>query len=409
MKKILFTFISLTLLSFSHQLKASYRVVGYLADWGSNATNMINNMNYDALTHVNYAFAIPNGGTGGISISYPNRLTSLVTKAHAAGVKVNISVGGAGVTQTQAFSDISSSPTLQATFINNIVNFVKQYDLDGVDLDWEFPSTGEESKLESMLFDLRLKLNQEESGYRYMELTVATNGSDYYGKTLTYTATSYLDYVNIMSYDNYSSPGDHHSTVSYATACLDYWKTIRGVAASKLVLGVPFYSRPDWTAFRTISNSNAADAYNDADGIYNNYYYNSKPVLVQKANLVKNTYQAGGMMIWELSQDRTDEYSLLDVIGVQMGTYVGINEITQTSFNAYPNPFSESITFDFSTIQTSDENVLFEIFDITGKTVYSNTVSSKQLLILNNNFEAGMYLCKLTSSNESFNLKLIKE
>ena len=408
MKKTALLLFVLCLTQF-YKLNAAYKVVGYLADWGYNAPNTINNMNYDALTHVNYAFAIPDGSNGSISISYPNRLTSLVTKAHAAGVKVNISVGGAGTNQTNAFTAITSDQTLQATFINNIVAFVKQYNLDGVDLDWEFPPFGMESNLEALLFDLRLKLNQSEAGYRYMELTVATNGTDYYGKTLTFTSTTYLDYINIMAYDNYTTYGSHHSTTSYATTCLDYWKTIRGVSASKLVLGVPFYSRPNWEAYTTISNSNPSAAYNDADGVYSGYYYNSKPILEEKADLVKTTYKAGGMMIWELSQDRTDQYSLLNVIGAKMGTLSGVNESEQKTFAAYPNPFSNNITFDFSSLELNEEMVKLELSDITGKVVHSEMISSKSTFNLSINLEAGMYLCKISGSEESYNIKLIKE
>lgn len=395
-------------------LAANYKVVGYFPDWSGNANSMLNSINFDALTHINYSFGIPNTGTGSIYIASPTLLKNMVTKAHAAGVKVNISIGGAGSGSTAIASICASNK--QARMVDSIENFIKRYNIDGVDLDWEFPESQTEiTYLENLLMDLRIKLNDMENAYgRYIELTVATNPTDYYGKTLTTTATSYLDYINIMAYDG-GSP--HHSNTEYANTGLNYWSVLRGIPASMLVIGVPFYSRNSglgYSSYRSFSNSNPAGAYSDADGYFTasgyTHDYNSRPILEEKADLVKTTYHAGGMMIWELTQDRTDQYSLLDAIGQLMQTYVGLDEINSNiEIASYPNPFSETTTINLPKLNLSDELVTIEVFDVSGKSIYKEQHNPKEVFTFSKEISQGIYFCKITSSSALYNVKLVKE
>ena len=395
---------------------SDYRVVGYFPDWGGNLNSFLNSVNIDALTHINYSFGIPNTTTGQIYIANPNLLKSMVTKAHAVGAKVNISIGGAGGAST-AIATICANTTKRDAMVDSIENFIKRYNIDGVDMDWEFPESNTEiARLEDLLMKLRIKLNAMESGYgRYIELTVATNGTDYYGKSLTTTAVSYLDYINIMTYDG-GTP--HHSSVEYANTGLNYWSVLRGIPASMLVVGVPFYSRNSglgYYDYRAFSAGNPSGAYNDEDGYfsYNGYThdYNSKPILEEKAALVKNTYKSGGMMIWELTQDRTDQYSLLDVIGAEMGTFVGTkeagNEVDEIAF--YPNPFSSETHLNLQQLKTVDDNVSIEISDLSGKIILSKIHSSAQKFTLDLNLSSGVYICSIKDSKSVYKTKLIKE
>lgn len=415
MKNKLNLLVLLVLALFPFTSKASdYKVIGYFADWTSNANSMLDNINYDALTHINYAFAIPNQGNGYISVGNSALLKKMVTKAHAAGVKVNLSLGGASASYT--FQPICADNTLRTRLIDSTTNFIKKYDLDGLDLDWEFPTNSAEmTMLENLLKDFRIKFDGIQGSYRYIELSVASNPTDYYGHTLTDDAITYLDYLNIMDYDG-SAP--HHSSVNYAETGLDYWIS-RGVPASMLILGVPFYSKYSGvgynsSSYRTFSNSNPSGAFNDDDGYFdvNGYThdYNSKPILVEKADLIKNVYHSGGMMIWELTQDRTDQYSLLDVIGTEMETSVGTKEVKEVQgIVSYPNPFNEETYIDLRQLKSNDANVVIEISDVSGKVIYSQQHSSNQVFVFNQNISAGMYFCKINDSKVTYNTKLIKE
>ena len=56
-------------------------------------------------------------------------------------LKVLISCGGWGP-YYQDFSEISGSEANRTKFSNSVVKFLREYDFDGIDIDWEFPVTG---------------------------------------------------------------------------------------------------------------------------------------------------------------------------------------------------------------------------------------------------------------------------
>jgi len=60
----------------------------------------------------------------------------LLTRAHAAGVKVLLLVGG----DPTVFSTIAADPSLRATLVANLSSFITEYGYDGVDIDWEYPN-----------------------------------------------------------------------------------------------------------------------------------------------------------------------------------------------------------------------------------------------------------------------------
>lgn len=72
----------------------------------------------------------------------PGKLSELVSLGHAAGVKVLIAVGGWNGGDDSAFETIAVDPGLRQTFVSNLINFAADYDLDGVDIDWEYPDDG---------------------------------------------------------------------------------------------------------------------------------------------------------------------------------------------------------------------------------------------------------------------------
>jgi chitinase len=91
------------------------------------------NIDFTALTHIIHFSVVPNANgtlnSGANGITSANS-TDLVTRAHAAGLKVLICVGGAG--SESAFTN-TSLPAL----INNLTNFMATRGYDGVDIDWE--------------------------------------------------------------------------------------------------------------------------------------------------------------------------------------------------------------------------------------------------------------------------------
>src|SRR5690349_5788026 len=127
MKKNLPVSIFLLLLLFAsvQRATAQFRVIGYVPSWAGD----VNSVQYSKLTHINYAFLLPTA-TGGLQpIENPAKLQSLVSLAHANGVKVLISVGGWNDGNDSGFESIGGNATYRNTFVTNLVNFANQYSL----------------------------------------------------------------------------------------------------------------------------------------------------------------------------------------------------------------------------------------------------------------------------------------
>ena len=118
-------------------------VVGYLADWGMPLATLAASTYLKNLDFVHYAFAIPNPD-GTITppfnaASNPAGFAAALAAARTQnpGLKIVISVGGAGSANTAAFESIAASADLRSMFANAIASLVASGGFDGVDIDWE--------------------------------------------------------------------------------------------------------------------------------------------------------------------------------------------------------------------------------------------------------------------------------
>ncbi|TWI90920.1 glycosyl hydrolase family 18 protein [Chitinophaga japonensis] len=273
---------------------AQFKVVGYMPSWSGN----VNAIQYSKLTHINYAFLLPTA-TGGLQpIENPSKLQSLVSMGHANGVKVLIAVGGWNNGDDSGFESLAANSSYRAAFVTNMLNFVNQYGLDGVDIDWEYPDQGASANnFVALMTQLSAALHAQGK-----LLTAAVVGTG--GESILSSVFSQVDFLNLMAYDfnNYD-----HSTYNYASQSLAYWKG-KGLPAAKAILGVPFYGRPSWESFATLI-ARGASPYADT---YNGVGYNGITTIKSKTDLAYT--QGGGIMMWELSQDAVGAYSLLSAI-----------------------------------------------------------------------------------------------
>ncbi|MBO9204793.1 MULTISPECIES: glycosyl hydrolase family 18 protein [Niastella] len=272
--------------------EAQFKVVGYLPTWAGS----VSNIQFSKLTHVNYAFLIPTSNGGYQPIENASKLQSLVTAAHANGVKVLVSVGGGG--GGDGFHGIVASSANRINFANNMLAFANQYNLDGIDIDWEYPSDGTEAN-NFLLMMQQLSTTMHNNGKL---CTIAVIGN--YGTHIVTGVFDTVDYLTIMAYDD----NDYeHSTYNLAVQCMNYWRG-RGVPAAKAILGVPFYGRPTWETYAQLL-AKGADPYSDT---YNGVGYNGITTIKNKTNLAFD--QGGGIMMWELSGDVSGQYSLVSAI-----------------------------------------------------------------------------------------------
>ena len=88
------------------------------------------------MTHIDYAFGHVNETFNGITISRPERLEAIV--AAKGDVKVSLSIGGWG---SGRFSEMAATEAGRKAFALDCARVIRQYGLDGIDLDWEYPTS----------------------------------------------------------------------------------------------------------------------------------------------------------------------------------------------------------------------------------------------------------------------------
>lgn len=269
------------------------KIIGYTPSWST----VESTIQYSKLTHINYAFVLPNDDGSLGNLPSPELLRAIVTNGHAKNVKVVVSVGGWNNGNDSSFVKFAATDAGRTRFTNAVINLVDMYNLDGIDIDWEYPDPGVEadnySKLMKQLSDAMHSMNKI--------LTAAVVGEGGTGAGVKNEVFGYVDFLNLMAYDK--NDGDH-SSYAYAQESINYWAN-RGLPTAKLVLGVPYYARPSWSAYNTKVGQNSANACRDTDG---SDYWNGIPTIRKKAQLARNY---GGIMTWELSQDTSGSNSLL--------------------------------------------------------------------------------------------------
>lgn len=283
----------------------SFKVVGYL---GGGNFGKLDSIELKKLTYLNLAFANPDKD-GKLVMDDGADVTIGTKKGHEANLKVFISLGGGGRPDTVIWKSILKRKN-RSSFIRNIVRYVEENNLDGVDVDIEgnlFPYIGK--TYGPFVVELRKALHSKGKG-----ISCALGAMDL-NEVVTQEALEAYDFINIMVYDKTGiwRPNDigPHSPFSYAEEAIQYYTVDRKIPPARLTLGVPFYGF-DFTPparyidFSEIIKDDPTNAYRDSTGMR---YYNGIPMIVQKTELAKKTL--GGIMIWELASDTKGDLSLL--------------------------------------------------------------------------------------------------
>lgn len=324
---VLLLLAGITVFSFAAFKKQSHppdrmRVVGYLFRKKIDMSKIP----YKYLTHINYSFALPApGGTGEIlPVPLPGKLKELVTNAHAHGVKVFISIGGweigDGGGNDNRFETLANSAVSRTKFARNTMNIIRKFNLDGADIDWEYPNPIEPSASNYVLLMKELSDSLHASGKKLTAAIVSFQ--DRYGYGIKKEVFSYVDWMNIMAYDYENGKNMSHSPYYLAVRSLEYWVKDRGLPKEKAVLGLNF-------GFYKFLIRHGADPYADSyitdvskwgfrrsgDGNkpkIDTLYYNGITTVKAKTKLAME--EGGGIMMWAVSGDTTGRYSLLKAI-----------------------------------------------------------------------------------------------
>lgn len=293
-----------------------FKVVGYYPSW---KPDRLQTVDFGIVTHVCYAFAIPTAEGGLLDLENPDIARKLIRSAHDNGAKVLLSVGGWSYNDTpleNVFMEATADETRLSYFVENILSMCQEYGFDGVDMDWEHPRADGSSarQYEALMLALAEELHAQDKLLTAAVLSgVTADGNVYYDAAAhTNAVLNAVDFINVMAYDG--GDGERHSSYQFAVDCGTYWKETRCLPSCKIVLGVPFYARPGWTDYGTILDA-APDAYRGDHIAFNGteVYYNGPDTIADKTLYAMENL--GGIMVWELTQDTTDEgKSLLHAI-----------------------------------------------------------------------------------------------
>ena len=234
-------------------------VVAYVTSW----SEVMPDPQY--MTHINYAFGHVNESFNGVKIDNEDRLRQIVDlRKQKPELKVLLSIGGWG---SGRFSEMAANDEYRRAFAADCDRVVKEFALDGIDIDWEYPTSSmanissspdDTENFTLLMQDIRAAIGNEK------ELTLATVASARYIDFKAILPS--VDFVNIMAYDMASAP-KHHSAlypsghsgdITSDGAVTAHLKA--GVPPSKLVMGMPFYGRggdgyPSFQDYNKVGNT----------------------------------------------------------------------------------------------------------------------------------------------------------
>ena len=273
-------------------------VVGYFIEWGiyGRAYDAQTSVPIHMLTHLNYAFAqvspqnrialidpyadieadLPGNDP---SLPFKGNFNQLVgLKKRNPSLKTLISVGG--WTKSKNFSTMAKIEEGRRTFASSCVNFIRTYQFDGVDLDWEYPGGGgmegtdfdpqaDKTNFTLLLKELRSQLDEagEKDGKYYLLTAATAAGMDKITHLELAKIGRYLNFINIMAYDMhmgftqltnhqgplYVNPSNPEPDIGplYLKSKGNIDAVVKayvegGFPREKIVIGVPFYGRA-WT------------------------------------------------------------------------------------------------------------------------------------------------------------------
>ena len=248
------------------------------------------------LTHINYAhgrFANPSTGDGGIVIADVALMKKVVAlKSVNPKLKVMLMIGGWGM-KADGFSMMARDELKRTEFCKSVKSHIDKYGLDGVDIDWEYPTKSAEGTAyhvdDKTNFNLVLKELRETLGTSKIISFASSSSAEYVDWP---TAIKYIDYVNVMTYDMGCAPDKHNSPL-YASATFNQTscdKSVslhvsKGVPVGRQVLGIPFYGKAEKNPVHKIYEYEVK--YNEMASILNDNYYAKNKLDVTGNNIRK--------------------------------------------------------------------------------------------------------------------------
>ena len=379
-------------------LFAKGAVVGYVYGLGTNYEAQL-----DHLTHVmvvdlyidSVGNVFPNPELTDVAQTYwqgswENKwLEPFVYAAHQKGVKVSIVIaeGKNHITGEMYynFSSVTADVDLRNNLVTSIANFVNLHELDGVDIDWEYPSGTDEWE-NCVVFLNNLKSHPL---LQCKRISIALDGglfpASYISPTppalpIPHQIWNAVDAIHLMTYDQADGLWITHSNAAASIAAIDAWAiwgASNGLDApaskEKLFLACAFYGynispNGDWGGHIQYKSLGAC----------NNPGDNATVSIPTKVNHCYNQGY-GGVFFWELSYDVAidDTYlpSLLKAIWTANTTSPNVGYPIAITIDTQPASYSTVIQGSISR-SLSVEASTAKCIDYPFYQWYSNTTNS---------------------------------
>jgi chitinase len=303
----------------------------------------------DKITHIIYSFLhLKNDTLAWSDDKQRNTLVQLgQLKQTFPHLKIMVSLGGWG--GCEPCSAIFSTEEHRNTFAQTTVALLKEFNLDGLDLDWEYPAIEgypghTYSDSDKANFTELVKTLRKTMGNQYLLAFAAGGFVGYLEKSIDWEAVMpQVDFVNLMTYDlvsGFSKVTGHHTPLKdyrpdqQSTEKCVNWLLQHGAKSEQLIIGAAFYARvweevsaennglynagnfkhgvsyknfetyfTDSTGFRYYWDKKAKAAYRYSESKKLFATFDDERSIKAKAKFIQKK-KLGGIMFWQLLEDK---------------------------------------------------------------------------------------------------------
>ena len=277
-------------------------------------------------------FSLEKLGKGEVYVNIDEPGKEYIEWAHNNGYEVWPMISNGSMIETT--SEIMQDYKLRESLINKIVSYIVQYNLDGINIDFENMYEEDKEYFSRFIIELEPRLN-EIGAVLSVDVTAPDGGSTWSLCYDRYTIGQVADYIAFMAYDQ------HNSTTEGTTAGYDWVEANinkflgqEGVSAEKIILGIPFYTLL-WVEGETpytvdvkdideVLPANVEKQWDEdlkqyyveyeEDGLIHKMWIEDENSIGEKLNLVEK-YKLAGAAYW--TKDRESE-EVLDVISEKL-------------------------------------------------------------------------------------------
>ncbi len=188
-------------------------------------------------------FRLEQSGQGNVTENVGTAGLNYINWAHNNGIKVWAMISNESMIETT--SEIMNDYALRNKLVNNIIDLVVKYNLDGINIDFENMYMDDKAMFNRFLIELEPRLN--EMGKALSVDVTAPDGSETWSMCFDRnTISKVADYIIFMAYDQNGASSPVEGTTAgcdWVEANVTKFLGQEGVDSDKLVLAVPFYTR----------------------------------------------------------------------------------------------------------------------------------------------------------------------